>query len=42
VATGGKRGKEILVISGVAGGDKVIINAPKNLDDGARVRETNG
>jgi RND family efflux transporter MFP subunit len=42
VATGGKRGKEILVISGLAGGNKVIINAPANLTSGARVEETNG
>ena len=42
VATGGKRGKEILVVSGVSGGDKVIINAPENLENGARVKEKNG
>ena len=42
IATAGERGKEILVTSGVAGGDKVIINAPAGLQNGTRVKETNG
>jgi len=42
VATAGERGKEILVTSGISGGDKVIINAPANLATGARVKETGG
>ena len=40
IATAGERGKEILVTSGVSGGDRVIINAPANLENGTRVRET--
>jgi len=39
VATAGKRGKEVLVISGLSGGDKVITNAPVNITNGDRVRE---
>jgi hypothetical protein len=42
VATAGTRGKEILVTSGISGGERVIINAPAGLADGARVRETEG
>jgi len=42
VATAGQRGKEILVTSGLTGGDKVIINAPTGLQGGARVKETRG
>jgi len=42
VATAGQRGKEILVTSGISGGDKVVINAPSGLENGARVKETNG
>ena len=41
IATAGERGKEILVTSGLSGGDKVIVNAPANLENGARVREKN-
>jgi len=41
VATAGERGKDMLVTSGISGGDKVIINAPSGLQDGARVREAN-
>ncbi len=41
IATAGERGKEILVISGISGGEKVIINAPSSLHDGARVKEAN-
>ena len=40
IAVAGQRGKEILVTSGLSGGDKVIINAPADLENGARVRET--
>jgi RND family efflux transporter MFP subunit len=40
IAAAGQRGKEILVTSGLSGGDKVIINAPADLENGARVRET--
>jgi RND family efflux transporter MFP subunit len=40
IATAGERGKEILVTSGVSGGDRVVINAPANLENGTRVRET--
>ncbi len=40
IATAGERGKEILVISGISGGEKVIISAPSGLNDGARVKET--
>ncbi len=42
VATAGERGKEILVTSGITGGEKVIMNAPPGLQNGARVKETNG
>ena len=42
IATAGERGKEILVTSGISGGDKVIINAPSGLKDGDRVKEING
>jgi len=41
VATAGERGKDMLVTSGISGGDKVIINAPSGLQDGARVKEAN-
>jgi len=40
VATAGERGKDILVTSGLSGGDKVVINAPSNLVNGAKVKET--
>jgi len=42
IATAAERGKEILVISGISAGDKVIINASSNLQDGDRVKEING
>jgi len=42
IATAGERGQEILVSSGIASGDKVIINAPIGLKDGERVKETSG
>ena len=41
VATAGERGKEILVTTGISGGDKVIMNAPSGLQNGARVKDTN-
>ena len=42
VATAGPRGKEVLVTSGISSGDKVVINAPAGLENGTRVKETNG
>ena len=42
IATAGQRGKEILVTSGLSGGDKVVINPPASLENGDRVKETNG
>jgi RND family efflux transporter MFP subunit len=39
VATAGERGKDVLVISGISQGDKVILNAPPNLEAGTRVKE---
>jgi len=39
VAVAGERGKEVLVVSGLSGGDKVITNAPVNITNGDRVRE---
>ena len=41
VATAGERGKDILVTSGISGGDIVIMNAPSGLQAGARVKEAN-
>ncbi|MCP4045706.1 MAG: efflux RND transporter periplasmic adaptor subunit [Gammaproteobacteria bacterium] len=41
VATAGERGKDILITSGISGGDIVIINAPSGLQAGARVKEAN-
>jgi len=40
IATAGERGQEVLVSSGLASGDKVIINVPPGLKDGERVKET--
>lgn len=42
VAVAGQRGSDALVTSGLASGDKVVINVPTGLQDGARVREANG
>ena len=42
IATAGERGKEVLVTSGISGGDIVIINAPKGLEAGTRVKEKSG
>ena len=39
VATAGERGKDILVTSGISGGDRVILNASSNLETGMRVKE---
>jgi multidrug efflux pump subunit AcrA (membrane-fusion protein) len=39
VALAGERGKEALISSGISGGDKVIINAPANIENGTRVSE---
>lgn len=41
IATAGERGKEVLVISGISGGEKIIVNAPSGLEAGARVKEAN-
>jgi len=41
VATAGQRGKDVLVTSGISGGDRVVINAPSGLANGARVKEKN-
>jgi RND family efflux transporter MFP subunit len=41
VATGGRQDAEVLVTAGLSGGEKVIINAPDGLEDGARVKELN-
>lgn len=40
IATAGERGQEVRVSSGLASGDRVIINAPAGLKDGERVKET--
>lgn len=42
IATAGERGKDIIVTSGLAAGEKVIINPPAGLKSGDRVRETGG
>jgi len=42
VATAGERGKDILITSGLSGGDRVILNAPSNLETGMRVKEKSG
>ena len=39
LAVAGERGKEILVTSGLSGGDRVIINAPAALEPGMRVED---
>ncbi len=39
VATAGERGNEVLVVSGVSGGDIVINNPPSSLRGGERVKE---
>lgn len=39
IATAGERGKDILVTAGLSGGDKVVINAPAALVNGAKVKE---
>jgi RND family efflux transporter MFP subunit len=42
VAAAGERGKDMLITSGLSGGDKVITNAPSSLEAGTRVKETSG
>jgi len=42
VATSGERGKDIYVTAGLAGGDRVILNAPSDLQAGTRVKEKSG
>ena len=42
VATAGERGKDMLVSSGLTGGEKVIINAPAGLQNGTLVKESSG
>jgi len=39
VAIAGERGKDTLVTSGLSGGERVIINAPVNIENGAKVKE---
>lgn len=41
VATGGQQDEEILVISGLSGGERVILNAPSGLEDGITVKVRN-
>lgn len=41
VATAGRQDNEVLVRSGLAGGEQVILNAPEALVDGARVKVRN-
>ena len=42
IATAEERGLEVRVTAGVSGGEKVIINAPSELQDGDRVKEAKG
>lgn len=42
IASAGERGQEVLVSSGIASGDKVVINAPTGLKGGERVKEAGG
>lgn len=42
VATSGERGKDIYVTAGLADGDRVILNAPSDLQAGTRVKEKSG
>jgi RND family efflux transporter MFP subunit len=42
VATSGARGEDVLVISGIAGGERVVIDPPAGLESGTRVKEMNG
>jgi RND family efflux transporter MFP subunit len=41
VATGAERGPEVMVVSGLAGGERVIVNAPRDIIEGARLEENN-
>ena len=40
VAIAGERGKEVLISSGISGGDKLVVNAPADIENGARVKES--
>jgi HlyD family secretion protein len=42
IATVGERGNDVLVSSGISGGDKVIINAPAGLQSASRIKEMEG
>jgi RND family efflux transporter MFP subunit len=42
VSTGGKQDSEVMIVAGLSGGEKVIINAPAGLKDGARVKVSGG
>jgi len=41
VATAGERGKDMLVTSGLLGGDRVVINPPPGLQSGSLVKDMN-
>jgi len=41
VTVGGTTGNETTIAAGVSGGDKVVVDGPENLVDGARVTEAN-
>lgn len=42
VTIGGRRDSEVVIISGLSGGETLVLNAPAGLEDGARVRESGG
>ncbi len=42
IAASGERGKDILITSGLSGGDKVITNPPSGLEAGSSVKEKSG
>jgi len=39
VATAGRRGPDVVISAGLAAGDRVIVNLPKGLENGARIRD---
>jgi RND family efflux transporter MFP subunit len=41
VTIGARRGSEVVVVSGLQGGERLALNAPAGLTDGAAVREAN-
>ncbi|MGD9020503.1 MAG: efflux RND transporter periplasmic adaptor subunit [Lysobacterales bacterium] len=41
IAAAGERGKDILVTAGLGGGDRVVVDAPPGISDGALVRVIN-